>query len=86
VPAARGPICGAERGAHLSSAFARRRAPPVVTETVLLNGMQGIRVDIDGALTAAISFVVEDGRISHIYAVNNPHKLARLGTETLLTR
>ena len=86
VPAARRPIFGAERVAHLFSAFASRLAPPVVTETVLLNGMQGIRVDIDGALTAAISFVVEDGRISHIYAVNNPHKLARLGTETLLTR
>ena len=32
------------------------------------------------------SLVVEDGRITRIYAVRNPHKLARLGEEAALSR
>ena len=34
----------------------------------------------------AVSLAVQDGRISGIYAVSNPQKLARLDTETVLTR
>ena len=51
-----------------------------------VNGDPALRMDVDGALDTAISFVVEDGRITRIYAIRNPHKLARLGTEAALTR
>jgi RNA polymerase sigma-70 factor (ECF subfamily) len=37
-------------------------------------------------LDTAVSLVIEDGRISRIYAVRNPQKLARLGEETRLSR
>jgi len=33
-----------------------------------------------------VSIAVDNGRITHIYAVRNPHKLARLDTIASLTR
>lgn len=39
-----------------------------------------------GAAGTAVSLVVEGGRISRIYVVHNPGKLARLDAGTLLTR
>ena len=45
--------------------------------TAWLNGMLGARFDVAGA-AAAVSLVVEDGRITRIYAVANPHKLGWL--------
>jgi RNA polymerase sigma-70 factor (ECF subfamily) len=32
------------------------------------------------------SLVVEDGRITQVFAIRNPQKLARLGEETSLSR
>jgi hypothetical protein len=61
-------------------------APGAQVETVLLNGAPAVRIDLDGALFTAVSLAVQGGRISRIYAVSNPQKLARLDTETLLTR
>jgi predicted amidohydrolase len=54
---------------------------------VLLNGALGVRIvgTVDGADTA-ISFVIEDGRISRIYAIRNPAKLGRIDTEATLSR
>ena len=44
------------------------------------------KIDIDGVLDTAISMVVEDGRITHIYAIRNPEKLTRLDAEAALSR
>jgi RNA polymerase sigma-70 factor (ECF subfamily) len=33
-----------------------------------------------------VSLVIEDGRITRVYAVRNPHKLARLDGVAALTR
>ena len=51
-----------------------------------LNGAPALRLDIDGELDTAISLSVEGGRITGIYAVRNPDKLARLGTAMQLSR
>jgi hypothetical protein len=48
-----------------------------VATTAWLNGMPGARVDVGGAATA-VSPVVEDGRITRIYAIRNPRKLGWL--------
>ncbi|MEU1753024.1 hypothetical protein ABZ436_10260 [Micromonospora matsumotoense] len=32
------------------------------------------------------ALVIEDGRVTRVYAVRNPHKLARLGEEASLSR
>ena len=39
--------------------------------------MPGARIDVGGEPTA-VSLVVEDGRITRIYAIRNPHKLGWL--------
>jgi RNA polymerase sigma-70 factor (ECF subfamily) len=53
---------------------------------VWLNGAPAGRIDLAGALDTAISVAVADGRITRIYAVRNPHKLASLDEEATLTR
>jgi hypothetical protein len=51
-----------------------------------LNGSPAIRLDIDGHVDSALSFTVEVGRITRIYVVRNPHKLARLHAIVALAR
>lgn len=53
---------------------------------IWLNGSPAVRIDIGGELDTAVSLAVEDGRITRIYAVRNPHKLARLHGFATLTR
>lgn len=84
VNAARRPIVGAERAARFLVGAAR--ASNVTAEPVWLNGSRGARIEFDGALGAAVSCTVEDGRITRVYAIANPHKLARLTEPTALTR
>ncbi|AQA21951.1 RNA polymerase sigma-70 factor, TIGR02957 family protein [Rhodococcus sp. MTM3W5.2] len=81
--AARKPIVGAERVAAFLSRAAK--FPDFVTASTFFNGMPGIRIDVGGEATA-VSVVVEDGRITRIYAIRNPHKLERLGTVAELRR
>ena len=51
-----------------------------------LNGAPAARVDLGGTLDTAISLVVEDGKVSRIFAIRNPHKLAHLAEEATLSR
>jgi RNA polymerase sigma-70 factor (ECF subfamily) len=83
VPAARRPVQGAERVA----ALLLRGLQSVAFEaaTVLLNGSGALRIEAGGR-HAVLSAVVEHGRITHIYFVANPAKLARLDEVTGLTR
>jgi RNA polymerase sigma-70 factor (ECF subfamily) len=70
--AARKPIIGGEKVA----AYLARAAtyPGFAAATTWLNGMPAARIDVAGEPTA-VSLVVEDGRITRIYAVRNPGKL-----------
>ena len=45
-----------------------------------------LRMDIGGALDTAMSFVIEDGLITRIFAIRNPEKLTRLTEETPLAQ
>jgi RNA polymerase sigma-70 factor (ECF subfamily) len=85
VAAARHPLEGADRVAAFLSGF-ERIAPVAEVKIVWLNGAPAVRIDLEGELDTALSLVIEDGRISRIYAVRNPDKLARLGEETRLSR
>jgi RNA polymerase sigma-70 factor, ECF subfamily len=84
VTAAPRPIVGAPRVANFLVAAARAEA--FAATPMWLNGSPGARIDIDGALDTAVSLSVDDGRITRIYAVRNPHKLARLGGIADLSR
>jgi hypothetical protein len=83
VAAARKPVTGAERVV----AFLARVADLSGLEatTAWFNGMPGARFDVGGEVTA-VSLVIEDDRITRIYAIRNPHKLQRLETVAELRR
>ncbi len=84
VAAARRPIEGAERVAGFIIGAAR--SVDFEAKAVWLNGSPAGRVDIGGELDTAVSVAVENGRITRIYAIRNPHKLARLDRVAALTR
>lgn len=77
APAVRHPIEGMKRVATLLSRFSQF-APGAQITTPLVNGAVAVRIDPGGELDTAVTFVVEDGRITRIYAIRNPHKLERL--------
>ena len=84
VPAAPRPVVGGERVADLLSGLAAF-APEAVVGATWLNGARAGRVDLGGAVNTAVSLEVADGRITRIYAIRNPHKLARLSEEAALS-
>jgi RNA polymerase sigma-70 factor (TIGR02957 family) len=77
APAALRPVAGRKRVASALSRFAEF-APKVEVTTPLVNGAVAARIDPGGEFDTAITFVVEDGRITRMYAMRNPHKLGRL--------
>jgi RNA polymerase sigma-70 factor, ECF subfamily len=78
------PIEGAELVANFLIGAAR--AADFDAKAVWLNGSPGGRIDIGGEVDTAVSLAVENGRITRIYAIRNPHKLARLDAAAALTR
>jgi RNA polymerase sigma-70 factor (ECF subfamily) len=84
APAARRPIVGAERVANF---LLRMPEQAELTVTPMwLNGSPAVLIAIPGEADTAVSFTVEDGRVTHVYAVRNPHKLVRLDQATELSR
>ena len=84
VAAARQPIEGAERVARFL--MGASRLDNFEAKVVWLNGSPAVEIDIGGELDTAVSLAVENGRITRIYAVRNPHKLAGLDQVSALTR
>jgi len=85
APAFRRPIEGMEQVAAVLSRYGRF-APDAVAATMWLNGAPAVRIDRAGALDTAVSLAIENGRITRIYAIRNPHKLARLDEPAPLSR
>jgi len=80
------PVVGAKKVANLLRPFPRL-APTAEILPMLLNGAVGARViGVDDGYDTALSFVVEDGRITRIYAVRNPAKLSGIDSEATLSR
>jgi len=85
APAALRPFAGRTRVVNAMSRFAEL-VPQVEITTPLVNGAVAARIDPGGEYDTAITFVVEAGRITHMYAMRNPHKLGRLDTVAELRR
>ena len=85
VAAVRQPVLGAKKIVNLLGGFARVASTGAV-EPVLLNGAPGARILLDGAVDTVIGFAFDGGRISRIFAVRNPDKLARFNRATPLAR
>ena len=84
VNAFRRPITGAERVAGLL--ISGLGSLDFEATAIWLNGSPAVRVDIGGELDTAVSLAVENGRITRVYAIRNPHKLSRLDGFAALTR
>lgn len=84
VAAVQAPIHGVEPVAKLL-ARTDRVVTPFETTTVWLNGALAGRVEVDGE-PAAVSLVVDGGRVTRIYLVRNPQKLTRLDVRSELSR
>jgi RNA polymerase sigma-70 factor (ECF subfamily) len=83
--AIRHPVEGIERVAAFLSRVPRL-APGVKLATLVINGAVAARIDPDGEFDTLLTFALENGRISRIYAIRNPHKLRRLGQVAQLRR
>jgi RNA polymerase sigma-70 factor (TIGR02957 family) len=84
VTAAPRPVLGAQRLARFM--VAAGRSEKLEVKAVWLNGSPGGTIEIGGEVIAAVSLSVENGRITRIYSIQNPHKLARLDVVSALTR
>ncbi|MEV2232824.1 RNA polymerase sigma-70 factor [Streptomyces phaeochromogenes] len=84
VAAVQAPIHGVELVAKLL-AHADRAVTAFEMATVWLNGAPAGRVEVDGE-PAAVSLVVDGGRVTRIYLVRNPQKLTRLDVQAELSR
>ncbi|MFD5783180.1 RNA polymerase sigma-70 factor [Streptomyces sp. NPDC126933] len=82
--AARAPIHGAGPVATLL-ARANRVVAAFEAKPVWLNGAPAGRIEIDGE-PAAVSLVVEHGRVARIYVMRNPRKLTRMDEPAELAR
>ena len=86
VSAALRPIEGAAKVAAFLAGLVRRVDGSFVADQISLNGGPGMRIDLDDTLDTVASLVVEDGRITRIFAVRNPHKLRGVHQESPLAR
>lgn len=86
VPAPRRPIEGADTVAKLLRAGYAKVGADYTAIPVWLNGAAGIRFELGGELVAVVSVTVVDGRITGIYSISNPGKLARLDMVVPLAR
>jgi RNA polymerase sigma-70 factor (TIGR02957 family) len=83
--AVRVPVVGAKKVANILRPFPAVSVNPAIG-TIRLNGALGVRIDDEVGGTTIVSLVIEDGRITQIFAMRNPDKLARLDEEAELTR
>jgi RNA polymerase sigma-70 factor (ECF subfamily) len=80
------PVTGAKKVANLLRTFPKFGAGATILP-VQLNGALGARiVGLDDGHDTAITFVVEERRISRIYVVRNPMKLRKIDVEATLSR
>jgi predicted transcriptional regulator len=80
--AALAPVHGAERVARV---LARASQAVFASTAIWLNGAPAGRIEVAGE-PAAVSLLVEDGRVTQVYLVRNPRKLTRLDEPADLAR
>ena len=78
VTAARRPIVGADRVAHLFITIQSKIPPGLVTKAAWINGQPGLISYLNGQPENVLIFDIAAGQIQTIYAVRNPDKLQRI--------
>ncbi len=85
APAALVPLSGGRKVARLLAKLASLE-PDASTATQWVNAATAAWLDGERAGETVVSFEVHEGRITRIFAMRNPEKLARLAAETDLAR
>ena len=83
VQAALHPIYGVEKVLRF---LAGVRPDSLTLEPTWLNGSPSLRFIVDGEVDTVGSALIEDGRVTALYLVRNPDKLARVNGPTALAR
>jgi RNA polymerase sigma-70 factor (ECF subfamily) len=85
APAALVPLSGGRKVARLLAKFASL-VPDARTATLWVNGAPAAWLTGEKAGETVVSFEVHEGRITRIFAMRNPEKLARITEPTELAR
>ncbi|NUP51744.1 MAG: RNA polymerase sigma-70 factor [Catenulispora sp.] len=80
------PVAGAEKVARLVAARWFSSGLPRSVAPAHVNGGPGLLVRIGGEVDSVVAFRLDDGRISGLYVVRNPEKLAWVERETPVSR
>lgn len=85
VSAARRPVVGADRVARMAIGLLAKSTDfgAMGLRFAIFNGMPALVVSFDGVVDLVLCFEVCDGRVSNLYSIRNPYKLAHVaGTDT----
>lgn len=80
------PIVGSDKVARLLTAGIPRVAGQMSLEPVQINGGPALLIRLDGEIDDIVAVRIDDGLITGLYIVRNPHKLTYLHSETALHR
>ncbi|WP_280434929.1 RNA polymerase sigma-70 factor [Nocardia carnea] len=80
------PIVGAEAVARLLTLGLPRFGDALTAEPVHINGSPALIVRSGGQIDDVVALRIDTGRVTGLYIVRNPDKLARVHEETLLRR
>ncbi|WP_282695049.1 RNA polymerase sigma-70 factor [Streptomyces sp. CC208A] len=78
------PIVGSDKVTRFYLGGSLKAEVTVTTELTVVNGAPAIALLVDGELDGVMAMHVEGGRISGLYYVRNPEKLAHVTAETSL--
>jgi RNA polymerase sigma-70 factor, ECF subfamily len=84
--AAQRPVVGPDKVARFLLGGTSRTTSSITVELSVANGSPALVVRLDGELDGVMTARVEDGRITGLYYVRNPEKLAHVSSEIPLTR
>jgi RNA polymerase sigma-70 factor (ECF subfamily) len=76
VPAIANPLFGADRIIRFLNGLHRKFAGQFSYRRVNVNGAPGVIVLRDGAVLLVASYQVEEGRVTHLFHILNPDKIA----------
>jgi RNA polymerase sigma-70 factor (ECF subfamily) len=80
------PIVGSDKVSRLLAAGLPRIAGQMTLEPVQINGGPALLIRLDGEIDDVLAVRIDDGLISGLYIVRNPHKLTHVERETALRR
>ncbi|CAJ1497307.1 RNA polymerase sigma-70 factor [[Mycobacterium] burgundiense] len=86
VSAARRPVTGAVKVAKLVVGLTRLGGPSARVETAMYNSAPALVLYLDDHLEGVITAEVMDGKITHLYAMRNPDKLAGVTVPRQISR